>query len=68
MMELFQVAAKMVLDRSEYDHDVNEVDKSGKNLSENLSGYFEKAKKVIAGVLSAVAVQKVHRICKRADG
>ena len=59
MLELFRVAASMVLDRSEYDRDVSEVDKSGKNLAENLSGYFEKAKKVLTGVLSAVAIQKV---------
>ena len=38
MMELFQVAAKLVLDKSGYDQDVQEADKSGKSLAENLSG------------------------------
>ena len=59
MMELFKVAAKLVLDKTGYDQDVSEADKSGKSLAENLSGYMEKAKKVLTGIVSAVAIKKV---------
>ena len=59
MMELFQVAAKLVLDKSGYDKDVTDADKQGKSLAENLTGYMEKAKKVLTGIMSAVVVQKV---------
>ena len=59
MMELFSAAARLVLDKTSYDKDVNEADKQGKTLAENLTGYMEKAKKVLAGVVSVVAVKKV---------
>lgn len=59
MLELFKVGARMVLDKTEFDKDVKEADASGKGLAENLSSYMEKAKKVIGGLFTAVAIKKV---------
>lgn len=57
-LELFSMAAKLVLEKTEYDKGVDDADKTGKALSENLSGYMEKAKKVIAGLFSVAAIKK----------
>lgn len=57
-MELFSVAAKLFLDRSEYDSDVKEADRSGKTLAENLSSYMEKAKKVISALGVGLMIKK----------
>lgn len=59
MLELFRVGAKLVLDKTDFDKGVSDADDSGKNLAENLSGYMEKAKKIIAGVFAVATVKKV---------
>lgn len=59
MMELFQVAAKLVLDKSDYDKDMQDADKSGKSLADNLGSYMEKAKNIISGIMGALAIKKV---------
>lgn len=60
-LELFSMAAKLVLEKTEYDKGVDDADKTGKTLSENLSGYMEKAKKVIAGLFSVVAIKQAAK-------
>lgn len=57
-MTLFTVLAKLGLDKTEYEKDVQSADKSGKSLAENLAGYMEKAKKVLVGLGIAAAVKK----------
>lgn len=57
-MELFELAAKVALDKGDFDKGVQEADDSGKALADNLSKYFEKAKKVIAGLFTVAAVKK----------
>lgn len=57
-IELFSVLGKLILDKSGFDNDVKQADESGKNLAENLTSYMEKAKKVIKGVFTAVAIKK----------
>lgn len=49
-MELFRVAAKLVLDNSGFNKDVADADKTGKGLAENLAGYMDKAKKALVAL------------------
>lgn len=57
-MELFSVAAKLFLDKSEYDKDIKDADSSGKSLAENLSGYMEKAKKFLVALGIGAAIKQ----------
>lgn len=58
-LELFRVAAKLVVDKGDFYKDMQEADKSGKSLAENLSGYMEKAKNVVKGIMGALAIKEV---------
>lgn len=57
-MELFRVAARMVLDKSDFDKGASDADKTGKSLADNLSNYMSKAKKIITGLFAAAAIKK----------
>lgn len=58
-LEIFKATARLVLDKGDFDKGVSDAEKSGKSLADNLSGYMEKAKKIITGVLTVAAVKKV---------
>lgn len=58
-LEIFKATARLVLDKSDFDKGISDAEKSGKSLADNLSGYMEKAKKIITGVLTVAAVKKV---------
>ena len=57
-LELFSVAAKLMLDKTGFDNDIKDADASGKSLAENLGSYMEKAKKFIVGLGIAAGIKK----------
>ena len=56
--EIFRLMGKLMLDKTDYDKGVQDADKSGKTLADNLSGYMEKAKKILVGLVSVAAIKK----------
>lgn len=59
MLEIFRLVGRLVLDKQQFDQDAKSADSTGKNLSDNLGGYFEKVKKILKGLATAAAIKKV---------
>lgn len=57
-MTLFDLAAKIGLDSSEFEKGMNNAERSGKSLGEKLSSSFDKIKKAAAVALSGAVIKK----------
>lgn len=57
-MDLFNLAAKLTLDSSDYEKGVSDADHRGRGLADSLKGTFEKIKKAAASAISVAAVKK----------
>lgn len=57
-LELFTVAARMVLNKEGFDQGVHDADSAGKGLSEKLTGYMEKVKNVLKASAIVATVTK----------
>ena len=57
-MDLFNLAAKLTLDSSQFEKGVSDANKQGQGLASSFSGVFGKIKKFTAGALSVAAIKK----------
>lgn len=57
-MDLFNLAAKLTLDSSQFEKGVSDANKQGQGLASSFSGVFGKIKKFAAGALSLAALKK----------
>lgn len=58
-MQLFELVAKIAVDKTEFNQGMAAAEKTGKTTANNLTDAFNKLKKVIAGVVTVAAVKKV---------
>lgn len=58
MITAFEVLAKLGFDDSSFRQGVDKAEKSGKNLSDSLTGSFDKIKKAAAAIVSVAVIKK----------